>query len=296
MRFLIAICFTAMATLATAQDLQLSTFDAVSVSKYESVAITSYYDAEGNPLQPAVRSEPELTEGTETKVVGIRATTEAAKVTAKASDVNRDPVKVINIGRGLFILGDCPAGRVWVQVKAVDFDKQILVDDEIVIASPTPAPDKPDDVDPDPGSGSLADQVYHATKTQSDRQAALTIAKSYRSIAGRAAGLSAMSAEGMAAELQRQLNSKLTDQQRRDWSQWALQIQSILRKQGIGKSKPKFIQAYIQVAKGIERFVNTRSQPGIPQATSVIVPSLPMPTPFKAPPISVLRTHGQPVV
>jgi hypothetical protein len=78
-------------------------------------------------------------------VVIVTATTEAANIQVDASDINRNPVAFRKLSGGRYLF-DKP-GRVWVDVTAIDFAKNIFVKHPTIVVeiggSPTPAPPNP---------------------------------------------------------------------------------------------------------------------------------------------------------
>ena len=67
---------------------------------------------------------------------------EAANIRVSASDVNREPVKVVQVEQSLFaVLG---SGKVWVEIDCVDFDKKIFEKEQYTLEIPdAPKPDDP---------------------------------------------------------------------------------------------------------------------------------------------------------
>jgi len=248
-----------------AQELKLDSFHASTVCTPSTITSTKVYDQSGKVLSE-VKSAPVPGVSTESLRVIVRATTAAAAVQASASDSSRNPVPVSKVSDGLFMV-DAGHGKVWVEVRAVDFEKQILEDQRIVVDTGEPeGPSDPDTPTPDVG-GTLAERVAKLTRSQNDPATARTIAATYRSVAGRAAGLSAMDYRGMLAELKSQLDQKLSSQTRSRWSGWATGAATALSAENLGTSKSKHIKAFLAVASAIES-----ATPAQAPTPSVMVP------------------------
>ena len=117
-------------------------------------------------------------------VAAIRVSTEAANVTVDASDQQRMPTEVLEIDRRTYLINT--PGRHWVDVTAIDFDKNLYARKVIVVEiddsdpePPGPGPDPPGPgPDPDPPGpcpdpngpfDGLAAKVYGIAKTFSDK-------------------------------------------------------------------------------------------------------------------------------
>ena len=253
------------------QDLTLDSFHASTVCTPSTITTTKVYDQAGKVLSE-VDSDPLPGVSTESLRVVVRATTAAAAVRASASDASRNPVPLTKVSEGLFMV-EAGHGKVWVEVRAVDFEKQILEDEQIVVDTGEPeGPSGPDTPTPDVG-GTLAERVAKLTRSQNDPATARTIAAAYRSVAGRAAGLSAMDSRGMLAELKSQLDQKLSSQTRTKWKAWAVGVATALSAENLGTSKPKHIKAFLSVASAIESATPAQAPTRAIRAPTPAIPS-----------------------
>ena len=271
MRVLVFLSCAFLFNVSNAQDLIVTSFEAASVQTPRTVVVTKIYDDSGKVIAET-NSDPTDGQPVETPIPMVRVETEATVVTVAADDIDRNPVKVNDVGKnGLYSIEG--TGRVWVRVKAVDFDRKIFREKTIVVLASTPEPDDPDN----PGGSSLEDLVFTETSNlKADNKTAVsgTIAKVYRSVAGRAAGLSAMNHKGMLDEIRKQLDRKLQVDQRQQWASWAISVAEILGRQNLGTDKSKHIQAFLEIARGLERFNRTapKAQPPLPAPVQPVLP------------------------
>jgi hypothetical protein len=257
-------------TSAFAQNLKVEVIEAASVRFVRTITVTKVFDEDGVVISE-VESDPVDGQPVESVVSIVEVQTDAANVSVVADDINRDAVPVKQIKDSNRFVIHTESGRTWVRIKAIDFDRNIFAEDSVTIDGSTPTPDPDQPYQPD-DTAPLADQIHAAvslvTKDPNKASTASTIAAVYRSVAGRAAGLSSMDAKGMIAETYRQLREKLTEQTRANWVPWSDAYQKILKSQNLGTDKTAHIKAWQEVAKGLSRVRSTTPKAAPTPATN----------------------------
>lgn len=121
----------ALASNLAAQDLRCEILQAMAIQRQKTVTVTEIQDSNGVVLKSA-ETEGDL--GKETKVERslLTVTTEAKNISVYADDVERNPVNLVKISQNQWLI---PPGKVWLDVRVIDFDKNIYDSTRLFVES-----------------------------------------------------------------------------------------------------------------------------------------------------------------
>lgn len=119
--------------------LQVEVGEATVMSTEKVVVTTELVDSSGKIIDSAVipgtPSAPVIEKQT---LVTVK--TKAANVSVFADDINRDPVELIQVGKFTWLI---PPGKIWLDVRAIDFEKNIYETTKLNVVGVGPKTDAP---------------------------------------------------------------------------------------------------------------------------------------------------------
>tara|TARA_R110000803_G_scaffold114775_2_gene183191 strand:- start:1699 stop:2628 length:930 start_codon:yes stop_codon:yes gene_type:complete len=141
-----AMCLLFCAQL-NAQNLDVKTLDGSIKVSSRNVTTTQVFD-ENKSLIGEVKDEGDLSKLSDQVVKILSVETEAKSVIVYADDVDRNPVELPKAGENRWLIPN--AQKLWIEVRVVDFEKNIFDSKRIVVDSTEPAvdPDVPDNKPP----------------------------------------------------------------------------------------------------------------------------------------------------
>lgn len=119
--------------------LQVDVGEATVMSTTKVVVTTELVNASGQVIDSVVETgEPSIPAMGKQTIVTVR--TEAANVSIFADDINRDPVELTRVGKFTWLI---PPGKIWLDVRAIDFDKNIYETTRLNVEGIGPKADAP---------------------------------------------------------------------------------------------------------------------------------------------------------
>ncbi len=100
---------------------------------------TELIDSDGKVLD-SLEEQKKPTLPTASKQTMVTVTSEAKNVAVFADDINRDPVVLVQVAKNKWLV---PPGKCWVDVRAIDFDKNIYETTKIVVVGVGGKPSEP---------------------------------------------------------------------------------------------------------------------------------------------------------
>ena len=140
MRFITGVMLAvAFASNLAAQDLRCEILKATAIQRQKTVTLTEIWDEDGALLTSA-ETEGELGNETKAERSLLTVTTDAKNISVYADDINRTPVSLIKVSQNQWLI---PPGKVWLDVRVIDFDKNIYDSTRLFVESEQPNIDVP---------------------------------------------------------------------------------------------------------------------------------------------------------
>jgi len=119
---------------------------------------TELIDSDGKVLD-SLEEQKQPTLPTASKQTMVTVTSDAKNISVYADDINRDPVVLVQVAKNKWLV---PPGKCWVDVRAIDFDKNIYETTKIVVVGVGGRPSEP--VANDYGVGQVSADTAPADK------------------------------------------------------------------------------------------------------------------------------------
>ena len=223
-------------------------FAQLTVNSRQAIQLSGIVEAEKIGSAVFVASETTVAK---LPVILITATTDAANITFEASDQSRLPVEFEQLTPNIIAVRS--AGKTWVDVTAIDFEKNIYARKLLVVElgdAPDPPPDPPvpdNEIDNTYGVGKIA---YEQAPADSCEKVAATYRQAADFLFGRPTAKTVEQCiDWLDAEITLVTNAST------DWRAWQLEIGVAMmesQRQRQGFTRDDWYASFIEIAKALE--------------------------------------------
>lgn len=216
------------------------------ITTTESTIVQQLTTEDGTPIGMPTESEgPTVTDsGSPAAVLQIATERPIDEMLVK---LKSKTCKATRISAGLYVVTE--PGTHEIDVNVIGQSPLTWDDETVTVVVGDPAPPEPL-----PDGASVSERIRWAVQfvrspTRSSEAAAM--AAVFRSVAGRAAGLSQMTAQGMIESTATKLREVMDEQARVRWSPWQEQYVEIYNSLNLGSDKQRHIQVWGEIADGL---------------------------------------------